>query len=33
MKKIKLYQFALALIAAVLFSATTSAVNTAYAAP
>lgn len=33
MKKIKLYQFVLALGAAVLFSAAGSAVNTAYAAP
>ncbi len=33
MKTFKLYKFVLALVAAVLFSATTSAVNTAYAAP
>jgi hypothetical protein len=33
MKKFKFYQFVLALVAAVLFSATTSQINTAYAAP
>ena len=33
MKKFKLYQFVLALVAAVLFSAAASEINTAYAAP
>lgn len=33
MKKFKLYQFAMALVAAVLISAAASEINTAYAAP